>query len=63
MGDTEKMKSYTAAELKVMKAVSQTDLSRVDAMTDAALEKIIADDPDEKGLAAISKPLQSPHIP
>ena len=50
MGDTEKMKSYTAAELKVMKAKSRTDLSRVDAMTDAALEKIIADDPDENGI-------------
>lgn len=50
MKNAENTKSYTAAELKTMKAKSQTDLSRVDAMTDEALEKIIRDDPDEKGI-------------
>ena len=50
MKNVENTKSYTAAELKAMKAKSRTDLSRVDAMTDAALEKIIAEDHDEKGI-------------
>ena len=32
------IKSYTAAELKAKRAESRTDLSRVDAITDEALE-------------------------
>lgn len=43
-------KSYTVAELKAMRAKSQTDLSRIDSMTDAALEKIIAEDSDEQDI-------------
>ena len=52
MKNVENTKSYTAAELKAMKAKSRTDLSRVDAMTDAALEKIIEEDPDEKNIGS-----------
>jgi len=42
------IKSYTAAELKTKQAESETDLSRVDAMTDEDLERIVAE--DERGL-------------
>ena len=44
------IKSYTAAELKGKHMVSRTDLKKVDAMTDAELEKAIAEDEDEQGL-------------
>jgi len=49
MKKDEDIRRYTAEELKALKAKSRTDLSRVDAMTDEALEKIIAEDPDEQG--------------
>ena len=42
--------SYTAAELKAKRAESRTDLRRVDAQTDAELERLIAADEDERGL-------------
>ena len=50
MKKDENIKSYTAGELKALKTKSQTDLDRVDAMTDEALEKIIASDPDEQDI-------------
>jgi len=50
MKKDENIRSYTAEELKALKAESQTDLARVDAMTDKALEKIIASDPDEQDI-------------
>jgi len=46
------IKSYTAAELKAKRAQSRTDLGRVDAQTDAELERLIAEDEDERGLHA-----------
>jgi len=44
------IKSYTAAELKAKQAASRTDLSRVDAQTDAELEGLVAADEDERDL-------------
>ena len=46
------IKSYTAAELKAKKAQSLTDLGRVDAQTDAELERLVASDEDERGIRA-----------
>ena len=48
MKNARNTKSYTAEELKTMKAQSQTDLSRVDAITDEELERLIAEDPAER---------------
>jgi len=45
------IKSYTAAELKAKRAESRTDLSRVDAITDTELERLMAEDEDERGIA------------
>ncbi|MFA4901190.1 MAG: BrnA antitoxin family protein [Desulfobaccales bacterium] len=45
------IKSYTATELKVKRAESRTDLSRVDAITDAELERLVAEDEDERGIS------------
>jgi uncharacterized protein (DUF4415 family) len=44
------IKNYTAAELKAKRAESRTDLSKLDAMTDEKLERLIAEDEDERGL-------------
>lgn len=44
------IKSYTAAGLKARRGDSGTDLKRVDAMTDAELERTIAEDEDELDL-------------
>ena len=44
------IKSYTAAELKAKHAESRTDLSKLDAMTDEKLERLIAEDEDERGI-------------
>jgi len=44
------IKSYTAAELKARRGRSRTDLKKVDAMTDAKLEQIIAKDEDERDM-------------
>ncbi len=41
------IRSYTAAELKVKRAGSRTDLTKVDAMTDEELERRIAEDEEE----------------
>jgi uncharacterized protein (DUF4415 family) len=46
------IKSYTAAELKAKRAESRTDLSRVDVITDAELERLVAQDEDERGIQA-----------
>lgn len=50
MKSVENTKSYTVAELKAMRSKSQTDLGRIDTMTDEALETIIAEDSDEKDI-------------
>jgi uncharacterized protein (DUF4415 family) len=44
------IKRYTAAKLKAQRAASRTDLSKVDATTDADLERLVAEDEDERGL-------------
>ena len=44
------IKSYTTAELKARSAESRTDLRKVDAMTEEKLERLIAEDEDERGL-------------
>jgi hypothetical protein len=41
-------KIYTAEELKAKRAESGTDLKKVDAMTDATLERLITEDEDER---------------
>jgi len=46
------IKSYTVAELKAKRAESRTDLCRVDAQTDDELERLIAEDEDERGIRA-----------
>jgi len=64
------IKSYTAGELKAKRKVSSTDLKKVDAMTDAKLEKVIAEDEDERDLQPdwtkakliLSEPKQSVHL-
>ncbi len=44
------IKRYTAAELKAKRAESRTDLSKVDAMSDEELERVIAEDEEERGI-------------
>ncbi|MFZ2447837.1 MAG: hypothetical protein WAW37_15890 [Syntrophobacteraceae bacterium] len=44
------IKSYKAAELKAKRAESRTDLSKVDALSDDELERLIAEDDDESGI-------------
>ncbi len=64
------IKSYTVTELRAKRKVSSTDLNKVDAMTDAKLEKIIAEDKDERDLKpdwtqaklVLSEPRQSVHL-
>ena len=64
------IKSYTAAELKALRAESLTNLKKVDAMTDKKLEKLIAEDDEERGLQPdwtraklfLPKPKQSVHL-
>lgn len=64
------IKSYTADELRAKRKASSTDLKKVDAMTDAKLEKIISDDEDERdlkpdwtrALLVFSEPKQSVHL-
>ncbi len=50
MKKNKNIKSYTAAELKAKRAESRTDLSKVDAMTDNKLERLIAEDKEERDL-------------
>jgi uncharacterized protein (DUF4415 family) len=64
------IKSYTAAELKARRAESRTDFSKVDAMTDDELERLVAADEDERGISAdwtqaklvLPQPKQSVHL-
>ena len=64
------IKSYSAAELKDKHSVSRTDLKKVDAITDAELERIIAEDEDEQDFRpdwtraklVLSEPKQSVHL-
>jgi uncharacterized protein (DUF4415 family) len=64
------IKSYSATELKANRGRSRTDLKRVDAMTDAELERVIAEDKDERDLKpdwtraklVFAKPKQSVHL-
>lgn len=44
------IKSYTAAKIKAKRVESRTDLSKVDAMTDEKLERLIAEDEDERDI-------------
>lgn len=46
------IKRYAAAELKAKRAQSRTDLGRFDAQTDEELERLIAEDEDERGIRA-----------
>jgi uncharacterized protein (DUF4415 family) len=64
------IKSYSAAELRIKRESSRTDLKKVDAMTDAELEMVIAEDDGERDLRpdwtraklVISEPKQSVHL-
>jgi uncharacterized protein (DUF4415 family) len=44
--------SYTAAQLKAQRAATRTDWQKVDALTDEELEKLVAEDEDERSLQA-----------
>lgn len=64
------IKNYTAAELEAKRAVSHTDLKKVDAMTDDELEWAITEDEDERDVLpdwtraklVFSEPKQSVHL-
>jgi uncharacterized protein (DUF4415 family) len=68
----ESMKRYTAEELKAMRrrGEDRTDWAKVDAMTEADLERAIAEDEDERGLEpdwtraelVMPRPRQSVHL-
>jgi uncharacterized protein (DUF4415 family) len=44
------IKRYSAAELKAKRAESRTDLGKIDATSEEDLERIIAEDEDERDL-------------
>lgn len=50
MKKSEDIRRYTEEELDATKGESQTDLLRAAAMTEEELERLIADDPDEKDI-------------
>jgi len=64
------IRSYTAEELKAKRATSGADLKKLDAMTEAELERLIAEDEDERDLRpdwthaklVLPKPKQSVHL-
>lgn len=64
------IKSYTAAELKARRRESRTDFSKVDTISDDELERLVAEDEDERGLNAdwtqaklvLPQPKQSVHL-
>ena len=64
------IKSYTTTELKARHTVSGTDLNKVDALTDAELERTIAEDEGEQNFQpdwtqaklVLSEPKQSVHL-
>jgi uncharacterized protein (DUF4415 family) len=68
----ESIKTYTAEELKAMRrrGEDRTDWAKVDAMTEADLERAIAEDEDERDLdpdwtraeLVIPRPRQSVHL-
>jgi uncharacterized protein (DUF4415 family) len=72
MRKDESMKSYTAEELKAMRrrGEDRTDWAKVDAMTEADLERAIAEDEDERDLdpdwtraeLVMPRPRQSVHL-
>ena len=41
---------YTGAEIKAKRGESRTDLGKVDAMSDEELDRLIAEDEDERGI-------------
>lgn len=44
------IRSYTLEELKALAAESKTDWERVRAMTDEEVERLVAEDPEERGM-------------
>jgi uncharacterized protein (DUF4415 family) len=64
------IKSYSAAELKASRGRSRTNLKKVDTITDADLERIIAEDDEERDLRpdwtraklVLVEPKQSVHL-
>ena len=44
----EDIRTHSAAELKARRAESRTDWHKVDAVTDEALERLLAEDEDER---------------
>lgn len=44
------IRKYSLAELKSKRSESRTDLSRFDAMSDEELERVVAEDEDERGM-------------
>ena len=52
MGKEKNIRSSTGAELRAKRADSRTDLSKADAMTDEELERLIAEDEDERDARA-----------
>lgn len=72
MRKDESLKSYTAEELKAMRrrGEDRTDWAKVDAMTEADLERAIAEDEDERDLdpdwtraeLVLPRPRQSVHL-
>jgi len=51
MAKNETMRQYSAEELKARRGESRTDWRKVDAVSDAELERLVAEDPDERGMA------------
>jgi uncharacterized protein (DUF4415 family) len=72
MRKDESIRSYTAEELKAMRrrGEDRTDWAKVDAMTEADLERAIAEDEDERDLGpdwaraelVMPRPRQSVHL-
>ncbi|HUL11433.1 MAG TPA: BrnA antitoxin family protein [Methylococcaceae bacterium] len=50
MQKSEDIKSFTAEELKAMRTQSRTDWRKVDAVMEEELERLIAEDEDERDL-------------
>lgn len=50
MKNEENITSYSASELRAMKAQGRSDLARIDALSDEDLERLLATDEDEAAL-------------
>ncbi|NDY57823.1 hypothetical protein G3N56_13890 [Desulfovibrio sulfodismutans] len=50
MKNVRRTANYTAEELRARRAESRTDLHRLDATTDADVERLVADDEDEAAM-------------